>query len=162
MTTNSTTRARSGQAAVETAIALVGFAFVTVALVSFGRMFVEGLDIFEYARRDAGVAALSSSEGSERLFVPSAVSAAARPSGGTSGDGIRTLPPDPFGYPVRTFPGEQRFIAWRDGALEAAGLVMGAKAEKFAVDLNLFGVPLFEDPFPISETVYLPAAGGGL
>ena len=60
--TTATTR-RRGQAAAECAIAIMLFAFAILALVEFGRVFLEGMDMMDYARQDAGEGALSRQAG---------------------------------------------------------------------------------------------------
>ncbi len=54
---------RGGQAAVECAIAIMIFAFVILALVEFGRVFLSGMEMMDHARRDAGEGALSMQRG---------------------------------------------------------------------------------------------------
>lgn len=57
--TTATTSGRRGQAAVECAIAIMLFAFAILALVEFGRVFIEGMDMMDHARTDAGEGALA-------------------------------------------------------------------------------------------------------
>ena len=62
-TTTATTSRRRGQAAAECAIAIMLFAFAILALVEFGRVFLEGMDMMDHARMDAGEGALSRQAG---------------------------------------------------------------------------------------------------
>ena len=62
-TTTETTRRRRGQAAAECAIAIMLFAFAILALVEFGRVFLEGMEMMDFARSTAGESALAKPSG---------------------------------------------------------------------------------------------------
>ena len=94
-----TSRRRRGQSAAECAIAIMLFAFAILALVEFGRVFLEGMDMMDHARTDAGEGAL----------------------------------------------------------LKQTGESQGSKTEKFEIDLEFFGAPLFENALHLREEAVIPA-----
>ena len=159
MTTTSTTtrrhrRFKTGQAAVETAIWLIAFTLVAVAIVQLGGALLVGDDQLEYARRDAGLAALSQSTGTREHGNASAIAAAAKPRAEGS---VHALPPDPWSYPQRVLPNSaDRTTPGQAGSPDAVELRSGSSSKRVDITFSYMGMSLFPNGLHLSEHVYLP------
>lgn len=151
-------RTRSGQAAIEFAIAAFIFALVVSALTGFAAVFLKNIEMLSDARTDAGVAALDATDGSRTAGGSAAgIAALAHPT-------ITTVageaPVDPWQEALNTLPAESRFADWKANVLVPLSLIPGSAKKSFTFRLTLNGDPLFEDEGHLSEEVWLPAMGG--
>jgi len=151
MKRTNTTTDRKGQAAVEAAIGLFVFAFVVAAFVAFAELFINGFEMMQYARRDAGEGALHSENGASGGGSAAAFASAADPTG--------QLQSSPWAYPASRFSGG-RIFGWQGGVPNALELVNGEKTEDFEIDLRLGGQELFPDGFQLKEKALVPPMGG--
>lgn len=142
----------------EFAIACFVFAFVVSLLVQCAPMLVQGLDMLDAARADAGTAALLAPQGSRTTAMGGGARIAAH---------VQPVPTwsalggqSPWDYPVRKLPGETRFGEWRSGRPRPTSLVYGTAKDRFTVpvwfDADGYAV---EEDFHLSEEVFLPALG---
>lgn len=153
-TTSSTRRPRRGQAAVETAICLMAFALAAAAIFQLGSALLVGFDQIRHARRDAGVAALTQSDGERMSGHASDLASLATPRTDTC---LRPLPPDAWDFPIRTLPNaEQPMASLRDRNIPATELIPGSAVKRVDLNLTYMDVDLYPDGIRLSEHVYLP------
>ena len=134
------------------------FAFVVSLLVQCAPMLVQGLDMLDTARADAGVASLQTPQGARTTAMGGGARIAAhvQPAPTWSALGGRS----PWDYPVKALPGETRFEEWRSGRPRPTELVYGMAKDRFTVpvwfDADGYAV---EEEFHLSEEVFFPALG---
>jgi len=149
---------RSGQAAYEFAIASFVFALVAALLVECAPLLTQNLDMLDNARTDAGIAALTSAQGSRTTAMGGAarIASHARPEPGWA----PLARQDAWAYPVRELPAETRFEEWRSAVPRPTSLVYGSAQDRFELPVWFDGEGYqTKQDVQLSEEVFLPALG---
>ena len=151
-------RTKAGQAAIEFAIAAFVLVLVMTSIIGFSRVFLKNIEMISEARTDAGIAALSSDEGSLASGGTAVgITQYAQPTIHTTA-GERAV--DPWQDAQSYLPAENRFADWASQAVTPITLVQGSAKKAFTFTLTLGGEPIFSEEGQISEEVWLPALNG--
>ena len=151
-----------GQAMIETAIGLVVFVFVVVALTSFANLFLGDLEMISMARSATGADALAASGGSAHGIAFN-ITRRAHPKFENYGDATRSSAfSDPYAYPCETVA-DDNLRQWRtDAVTPLLSVPPTSQVRNFPIDISLMGSdPFFPRGITLDEKVYMPPLGRG-